>query len=68
MLIVGISGFQTKGFASFWKSHSTESSVIAYDLYMQGKKYAQPKDVEKCISSVSTLSEYRALPLAECQK
>jgi len=35
---------------------------------MQGKKYAQPKDVEKCISSVSTLSEYRALPLAECQK
>jgi len=68
VLIVGISGFQTKGFASFWKWHSTESSVIAYDLYMQGKKYPQPKDFETCISSVSTLSEYKALPLAECQK
>jgi len=68
LLLVGLTGFKTKGFPDFWKSHSSEQSVKAYELYMLGQKYAKPLEEARCVKSVSTLDSLKKVDLDACEK
>jgi len=41
LVLFGGYGFDSKGFADFWKSRVSDQSVRAYELYMEGKKYRE---------------------------
>lgn len=50
LMIVGLYGFQSKGFAETWKSYSSESSSRAYENYIRGKKHIDPPKVaDACV-------------------
>ena len=68
LLLVGLTGFKTKGFPDFWKSHSSEQSVKAYELYMLGQKYAKPLEEARCVKSVSSLDALKKVDLDSCEK
>jgi len=50
LMIVGLYGFQSKGFAETWKSYSSEPSSKAYDNYIRGKRHIDPPKVaDACV-------------------
>ena len=67
LLLVGLTGFKFKGFPDFWKSHSSEQSVKAYELYMLGQKYAKPLEEASCVKSVSSLDALKKVNLDACE-
>ena len=67
LLLVGLTGFKTKGFPDFWKSHSSEQSVKAYELYMLGQKYAKPLEEASCVKSISSLDALKKVDLDACE-
>jgi len=67
LLLVGLIGFKSKGFPDFWKSHSSEQSVKAYELYMLGQKYAKPLEEASCVKSISSLDALKKVDLDACE-
>lgn len=48
LVVFGGYGFDTKGFADFWKARVPEQSVQAYELYMAGKNYREVDKESAC--------------------
>ena len=55
LVLFGGYGFDSKGFADFWKTRVSDQSVRAYELYMEGKKYKEVSVKTDCFYSFGSV-------------
>lgn len=67
-LVFGGYGFDSKGYVGFWKTHASDESVRAYELYMLGKQYKEVDVKSECIYRFGSVEKEYIDRIRNCKK
>jgi len=65
-VVFGGYGFDSKGFADYWKSRVTDQSAQAYQLYMDGKNYRELDVETTCFFRMGSVKEENLERVRKC--